>query len=557
VSPLDAFDTAVPDGKARHARGPLMRHRGVAPVCDRVPVTDTEQTRELRKTLVEQLSRDFNPSAAVLAAIARVPRHAFVPDIDPVTAYIDDAVITRRDAEGHSTSSISQPSMVAQMLDALDLEPGQRVLEIGAGTGYCAALIAELVGATGAVTTIDVEPDITDEAARNLDANGFSRVTVTCADGALGDADGAPWDRILVSVGAWEPSPEWIVQLASDGKLVMPLAIQGIQRIVTFERAAHGLRSMGVLAGGFLAQRGRDARPRITLRLDDDVAIDTEHDLGIGAAAVREALDSEPVRMWTGVELPYPGHYDRLIVYLALHHPCLFTMSAPRTVLPEALRAWNLVYGVAQGLALGHLALRTVEPAGLERAHEVGVAAYGPGAVALAERLANDVQSWGRIMEADPVFDVFPKPHAADMDRQGVVILDKRHSIIQVTWPDTSAPGPGQVASTPVVHQMRLRKEFMDLVADGKKVTEVRCNDSKRQRVRAGDTIVFTSGDEQISVDVLEVRRYADFAALYRFEDPADINPGATIDEQLQRIGEFYSEEQQRQGAVAIAIRRL
>lgn len=110
------------------------------------------RTHELRRALGDQITRDFQPSHLVLEVIARIPRHAYIPDVDPETAYIDDAVVTRRDESGRARSSISQPSMVAQMFDMLDLRPGLRVLEIGAGTGYCAALIAELASGSPLVS---------------------------------------------------------------------------------------------------------------------------------------------------------------------------------------------------------------------------------------------------------------------------------------------------------------------------------------------------------------------------------------------------------------------
>jgi protein-L-isoaspartate(D-aspartate) O-methyltransferase len=515
---------------------------------DRVPVTDTARTRKLRQALTEQLAGEFQPSGPVLAAIGRIPRHAFIPDIDIATAYVDDAVITRRDAEGQSVSSISQPSMVAQMLDMLDLRPGLRVLEIGAGTGYCAALIAEVVGPSGAVTTIDVDPDITDEAARNLDASGYSRVTVTCADGALGDPDGAPWDRILVSVGAWEPSPEWIAQLAPDGKIVMPLAIRKIQRIVTFEPAAHGLRSSEVLAGGFLSQRGRDAQPRATLRIDTEALLETENDLGVDAGTTRELLKSEPVAIWTGVELPYPGRFDRLIVYLALHHPQLFTVTAPRTFLPDALRAWNVVYGVAHDHALAHLALRAIDPADPQSSNEVGVVAFGPAAAALAERLTADVRAWGRMPEADPVFEVYPKDAGIGSDGADGIVLDKRHSRIRVTWPEVTVPA---------VVEMRLLPAYFDLVALGKKTIEVRANDRKRAALQAGSVIRFVCGEQAVEAEAVEVRRYPSFEALYATEDAARINPGRSAADQLAGIGELYGADKRALGAVAIELRLI
>ncbi|WP_026932060.1 hypothetical protein [Glycomyces tenuis] len=96
---------------------------------------DTTATR-LRAAMVDRVARDFpHLTAKTLKALRQVPRHAFVPEIDLETVYIDDAVVTRRDGDGRSISSISQPSLVVQMLDMLELRPGLRVLEIGAGTG--------------------------------------------------------------------------------------------------------------------------------------------------------------------------------------------------------------------------------------------------------------------------------------------------------------------------------------------------------------------------------------------------------------------------------------
>jgi protein-L-isoaspartate(D-aspartate) O-methyltransferase len=465
-------------------------------------------------------------------------------------------VVTRRDESCRALSSISQPSMVAQMLDILDLRAGLRVLEIGAGTGYCAALIAELVGPTGKVTTVDLDPEVTDEAHRNLDANGYSRVQITCADGALGEPSGAPWDRIIVSVGAWEPAPEWIAQLAPDGKIVMPLGIRKVQRIVAFEPTAFGLRSTKVLAGGFLAQRGRDAGPRTTVPVDEAIAIESEDEIGIDAAAARYLLDTEPATVWTGAQLPFPGRFDRLIVYLALHHAGMFTLTAPRTFLPGALRAWNVVYGVASADTLAHLALRAIDPEDPETSHEVGVHAYGPESAALADKLADDLRSWARMPEADPVFEVHPKADPIESEESGGLVLDKRHSRIRVTWP-TAPTADHDGARPPAVHDMRLLEEYMALLERGEKSVEIRCDDPKRRDISEGDQIVFRCGNRSVRTQVARVSRYATFAELYESEDAAAINPRRSAAEQFAGIEDLYGPDKRALGAVAIEIRLL
>ena len=127
--------------------------------------------------------------------------------------YSDEALITRRDAEGNPTSSASQPSVVAMMLEALDLEPGMRVLEIGAGTGYNAALMAEVVGDPRLVTTIDIDPDVVAQTRGLLARAGYGAVEVICGDGALGHAASAPFDRVVATVGCSDISWDWVEQM--------------------------------------------------------------------------------------------------------------------------------------------------------------------------------------------------------------------------------------------------------------------------------------------------------------------------------------------------------
>ena len=108
------------------------------------------EPRELRERLVTELrAADALHDDRVAAALADVPRHKFLPGIDPSRAYADDAVVTKVDADGRPISSSSQPAIMALMLEQLGVEPGHRVLEIGAGTGYNAALLAHLAGGLG------------------------------------------------------------------------------------------------------------------------------------------------------------------------------------------------------------------------------------------------------------------------------------------------------------------------------------------------------------------------------------------------------------------------
>ena len=117
----------------------------------------------------------------VVEAFGRVPREAFLPGVEPAAAYADDAVVTRTGPDGLPTSSSSQPSLMAAMLARLDVRPGDRVLEIGAGTGFNAALLADLAGPEGRVTAVDIQPEVAEAAAANLRAAGVEGVDVVCA----------------------------------------------------------------------------------------------------------------------------------------------------------------------------------------------------------------------------------------------------------------------------------------------------------------------------------------------------------------------------------------
>jgi protein-L-isoaspartate(D-aspartate) O-methyltransferase len=126
--------------------------------------------------------------------------------------------------------------MMAIMLDQLGLEPGHRVLEIGTGSGYNAAVMSAVVGPHGQVVSIDIDPELVERSRASLAEAGYDRVTLLCADGGFGDPAGAPFDRIIVTAGAWDIAPAWLEQVALGGLLVLPLSIRGIQLSVALQR---------------------------------------------------------------------------------------------------------------------------------------------------------------------------------------------------------------------------------------------------------------------------------------------------------------------------------
>jgi protein-L-isoaspartate(D-aspartate) O-methyltransferase len=163
----------------------------------------------------------------VLDAMRRVPREAFVPDQARPYAYDDRAL-----AIG-SGQTISQPFMVAAMTEALGLIGGERVLEVGTGSGYQAAVLAELARE---VITIERRPELAETARSTLDALGYRTITVIVGDGTLGNPEHAPFDGILVAAGAPRVPDALRNQLAPGGRLVIPVGTPEQQRLVVVTR---------------------------------------------------------------------------------------------------------------------------------------------------------------------------------------------------------------------------------------------------------------------------------------------------------------------------------
>ena len=215
-----------------------------------------QDARELRTRLVKDLiSQSAITSQAVRLAFEEVPRHLFVPGADITTAYSDEPIFIRWE-EGVPISSSSQPKMMALMVEQLGVEPGSRVLEIGAGTGYNAAILAHVAGAKGSIITMDIDQDIVDEALENVSSTGYDRVRVVSGDGYEGFPEGQPYDRIIATVGAYDVSPHWVDQLKEDGVMVVPLWFKGFSLSVALEKRDGELRGLSATPCLFIPLRG-------------------------------------------------------------------------------------------------------------------------------------------------------------------------------------------------------------------------------------------------------------------------------------------------------------
>lgn len=188
-------------------------------------------------------------SDAVLAAIGRVARHAFVPEQQRRHAYANRPLPI-----GHG-QTISQPYIVALMTELLQLQPDDVVLEVGAGSGYHAAVIAELVHH---VYTIEIIEPLGAQARDRLDRLGFDNVTVRVADGYYGWPEHAPFDGIVVTAAATQIPPPLIRQLAPGGRMVIPVGSPFMtQQLMLVERQPDGsVRSRQIMPVRFVPLTG-------------------------------------------------------------------------------------------------------------------------------------------------------------------------------------------------------------------------------------------------------------------------------------------------------------
>lgn len=193
----------------------------------------------LRDDLIDGLvhpSKGVLESQSLAAAMRTVPRHEFL-DTEPAAAY-EDRQYTYRG------TTVLAPSLVARLLERLDVKQGQSVLVVGAGVGYTVAVIAELVGSEN-VSAVDLARPLVIDARQNLATAGYREVLVDCRNGADGLEEYAPYDRILIEAAAIEPPQALINQLAEDGRLVFPHGLQE-QRLAVYENGEIQDRSAAV-----------------------------------------------------------------------------------------------------------------------------------------------------------------------------------------------------------------------------------------------------------------------------------------------------------------------
>jgi len=398
-------------------------------------------------------------SRSVASAFARVPRHIFVPEVGPAAAYRDEALVIKCGPDGLPVSSSSQPAMMAIMLDQLGLQPGDRVLEIGTGSGYNAAVMSEVTGPDGAVVSVDIDPELVARARRALADAGYDDVLVLCADGGFGDADRAPFDRIIVTAGAWDIAPAWLDQLVPGGLLVLPLSVRGIQLSVALRRDGGRWTGTSAWRCGFVKMLGAFAGPETVFQaggaraLIGSMADGAPADVGaLQAALAGPAVDDR-------VPIPVPGladlaDLDLWVTIAAAGLDRITVLAAPGGwfAMASLLPIGGLVNDATTPGQLGVAVLVPATVAGDEAARPgpgVLIRGFGPGGAELTGYLSGLVRDWvdaGR--PGTQNLDLAVWPASASGPRQqpaasaGVVTRQQRPSVwIEAGWPAARSAG--------------------------------------------------------------------------------------------------------------------
>ncbi|WP_329060601.1 methyltransferase, FxLD system [Amycolatopsis sp. NBC_01480] len=396
------------------------------------------QEQELREALVAKIDHlGIFRTTAVKDVFRQLRRSLFLPGVDLATAYGYKAVVTKRADDGTALSSASSPGIVATQLEQLDARPGNRVLEIGAATGLNAGYLELLARPTGSVVTIEFDDDLADGARTNLAAAGFNRVTVLCRDGALGDPDNAPFDRIIVTAGAWDIPAAWWHQLAPAGRLVVPIRLHGsgLTRSIALVRTAENrMVSTDAEVCGFVPMRGATEEEEIHVRLTDDVILKIDPADHADHTALANALNHPAHHHWTGLHVRHDEPAAHLDLWLAtiqkdLNFGKLAVGAAARDLgLADPALRWagaTLYNG-------GTIAYLTTCPID-DDTNELGITAHGPDAGKVSTQLNDLLHHWDQHRPAQPTITAYPSSTSDDQLQAGAHIT-RPNTWLTIAW---------------------------------------------------------------------------------------------------------------------------
>jgi protein-L-isoaspartate(D-aspartate) O-methyltransferase len=218
-------------------------------MADDLTYEEKELTVRRLRMVDEQIARRGVSDPSVLAAMRSVPRHMFIPADQIEDAYTDGPLPI-----GHE-QTISQPYVVASMTEHLALNPNSRVLEIGAGSGYQSAVLAEIVRE---VFTIEIIPELCENLNRLFSRLGYRNIKTKLGDGSLGWQEHAPYDGIVVTAAAPHIPESLTDQLAPSGRLIIPLATESpyLQKLYLIQKTPKGIEKKYLYGVRFVPMRG-------------------------------------------------------------------------------------------------------------------------------------------------------------------------------------------------------------------------------------------------------------------------------------------------------------
>jgi protein-L-isoaspartate(D-aspartate) O-methyltransferase len=397
--------------------------------------TPDDTAEQLHQAMIAKITGGrYAHTQPVIDALKAVPRHVFLPNATLAEAYHPGrAVITKRSDDGTNLSCASVPTLVATMLERLHVQPGHRVFECGAGTGYNAALLDELTGLDGTVVTADIDAEVADGAQVALTATGHDSVVVLTRDGTEGASEQAPFDRIEATVGVWDIPATWFDQLNPGGRMVLPLRWRGQTRGVALVMGEDGvLRSDAVFLCGFVPMIGQDGERKAAINTDPAVYIHYDIDQGFDPVNLDGILHTPRQDAWSGVPVGTSEPVDGIWLRATATDPAVCRIEAS----PAAFEAGlcrpvikNLSPVLVEGDSLAYLAYRRIEAA--DGQIELGATGHGSHGEELAQRMCEHIRTWNLDRQAKPHLTAMP---CAELQEVTINAIVKKECVLTVTY---------------------------------------------------------------------------------------------------------------------------
>ncbi|SFW13818.1 methyltransferase domain-containing protein [Amycolatopsis australiensis] len=371
---------------------------------------EVDESANLRAAMVRKIvASGHATNPAVRSALELLRIEVFQPDRP-----LSDLYHAQRDVPGVYNGRSIDPLVIAAMLDQLDVRPGNKILHIGTGTGYTAALLAEIAG-PDRVVTVDRSNNITIGARAALRAHGYDQVEVITGEGNDGAPGHGPFDRVIVTASSYDLPETWVHQLAPGGRLVVPLRFRGFERSVAFTlqdgvlraRDSQPSRLPRMLGANHDLPRTSPIGPRgqLVLTWDHDLAqVVTGHKLG------EPERYTNTVVAWSDVVVRDDDPLGRLWLHLAATERTVFGLSTqqPTTMMPD-LAFPEATPAIIANETIAYLTRREIpaDDDGTPR-YTLGAAGVGLISARLSAVLVDRIQQWALHREAHPTITAYP-----------------------------------------------------------------------------------------------------------------------------------------------------